>query len=66
MMNGAQNPAATLTRGLCTLPFDAARDQRAAAVHAGLLKPSMLADREFTRALDALEHWMLGPLARHN
>ncbi|MBU6257499.1 MAG: hypothetical protein KGL18_06405 [Burkholderiales bacterium] len=65
-MECPQIAAASLARGWCVLPFDVARDQRAAAVQAGLLQPSMLADREFARALDALEHWLLGPLARRN
>lgn len=48
-----------------TLPFDAARAQYARSVQAGLLPRSILASRDFERALAALEQLALGPLARH-
>ena len=46
------------------LPFDLMRSQHAHAVRAGLLANSMLASRDFERALDSLEHFALGPFAR--
>jgi hypothetical protein len=45
-------------------PFDAMRWAYAAAVHAGLLKRSILASRDFEHMLGALERLALGPLAR--
>jgi len=51
--------------GALTLPFDAARDQYARSVQAGLLPKSMLASRDFERTLAAWEQLTLGPLARH-
>ena len=33
--------------------------------HGGLLTNSILASRDFERAVDALEHITLGPFARH-
>lgn len=53
-------------RDFCALPFDLARVQYAGAVRSGLIKPSMLAWREFERRITALEQFSLGPLARHN
>ena len=47
------------------LPFDVARAQYARAVQLGLVERSMLASRNFTRALSALERLALGPWARH-
>ncbi|MCF8168877.1 MAG: hypothetical protein K9K38_08910 [Rhodoferax sp.] len=47
------------------LPFDVARAQYARAVETGLLPRSMLATRDFTRALSAVERLTLGPWARH-
>ena len=46
------------------LPFDVMRSQHAQAVQVELLANSMLASRDFERALDALEHITLGPFAR--
>ncbi len=46
------------------LPFDVMRSQHAQAVHVGLLANSILASRDFERAVDALEHITLGPFAR--
>ncbi len=51
--------------GALALPFDAARDQYACSVQAGLLPRSMLASRDFERALATMEQLTLGPLARH-
>lgn len=45
-------------------PFDAMRSQHASAVRAGLIANSILASRDFERAVDALEHLTLGPFAR--
>lgn len=47
------------------LPFDVARAQYACAVQWGLVERSMLASRNFTRALSAMEQLALGPWARH-
>ena len=47
------------------LPFDVARAQYACAVQLGLVERSMLASRNFTRALSAMERLALGPWARH-
>lgn len=46
-------------------PFDAARVQYAGAVRAGWFRRSILASRDFERALDTLEHITLGPWARN-
>ena len=51
-------------RAMACLPFDLLRAQHARAVQAGWLPRSMLASREFERALTALERLSLGPLAR--
>ncbi len=50
--------------GLLALPFDVARAQYAHGVQAGLIECSILASRDFERALGALERLTLGPLAR--
>lgn len=50
--------------GVLRLPFDAARAQYQQAVHAGLIERSILASRDFERALGAIEQLSLGPLAR--
>ncbi len=47
------------------LPFDACRAAWGCAVQNGLAPRSMLWSREVERSLDALEHLMLGPMARH-
>jgi len=47
------------------LPFDVARAQYARAVQVGLIERSMLASRNFSRALSSLEQLALGPWARH-
>nr|WP_295772321.1 hypothetical protein [Rhodoferax sp.] len=47
------------------LPFDVARAQYACAVQLGLVERSMLASRNFSRILSALERLALGPWARH-
>jgi hypothetical protein len=46
------------------LPFDALRAQYVRAVTIGLIEPSMLAQRDFERALGATERLVLGPWAR--
>ena len=45
-------------------PFDGVRAQYAYAVRAGLIRRSMLAHRDFERALGAVERLCLGPWAR--
>ena len=47
------------------LPFDVARAQYARAVQLGLIERSMLASRDFSRTVGALEQLTLGPWARH-
>lgn len=47
------------------LPFDVVRAQYARAVEVGLLERSMLASRDFSRALSAYEQLTLGLWARH-
>jgi len=51
-------------RALAAMPFDALRFQRAGLAKAGLVQNSMLASRDFERALGTLERLTLGPLAR--
>jgi|APFre7841882630_1041343.scaffolds.fasta_scaffold101786_1 hypothetical protein len=51
-------------KAMAALPFDAMRFQYAGAVKAGLIENSMLASRDFERALGVLERQTLGPLAR--
>ena len=46
------------------LPFDVAREEYSKAVRAGIAPRSMLASRDFSQALDALERLSLGPFAR--
>ena len=46
------------------MPFDAVRAQYARAARAGLIQRSMLAQRDFERALGSLERLLLGPWAR--
>lgn len=53
-----------LTMNILGLPFDLARAQYARAVQAGLIERSMLASRDFARALTAIERLTLGPWAR--
>jgi hypothetical protein len=50
--------------GLFAIPFDTLRAQYAGAVKAGLVERSMLAARDFERAVSAMEQLTLGPLAR--
>ena len=57
--------ATGITMNLLGLPFDVARAQYARAVQLGLVERSMLASRDFTRALSAIERLALGPWARH-
>ena len=57
-------PGLQLVHDSLHLPFDVLRSQHAQAVRAGLLAKSMLASRDFERAVDALEHITLGPYAR--
>jgi len=56
---------AGITMDVLGLPFDVARAQYARAVQVGLLERSMLASRDFSRAVGALEQLTLGPWARH-
>lgn len=58
-------PGLQLVNDSLHLPFDVMRSQHAKAVRAGLLANSILASRDFERAVDALEHITLGPFARH-
>lgn len=58
-------PGLQLVSDTLHLPFDVMRSQHAEAVHAGLLANSMLESRDFERSVDALEHFTLGPFARH-
>lgn len=57
--------AAGIAMDMLGLPFDVARAQYARAVQLGLVERSMLASRDFTRALSAMERLALGPWARH-
>ncbi len=45
-------------------PFDVVRSLYSKAVQMGLIERSMLAGREFERALGAVERFALGPWAR--
>lgn len=67
VLAGWNGAAAAWSAGtaLAHLPFDAMRSQYACAVNAGLARRSILDARDFERAVDALEHLTLGPLARH-
>lgn len=49
---------------LVAVPFDALRFQYASAVDAGLFPRSLLASAASERVIDALEKFMLGPIAR--
>jgi hypothetical protein len=57
--------ATGLAMDVLGLPFDIARAQYARAVQAGLIERSMLASRDFSRTMGALEQLTLGPWARH-
>jgi hypothetical protein len=57
--------AAGLTMDILGLPFDMARAQYARAVQVGLIERSMLASRDFSRTVGAMEQLTLGPWARH-
>ena len=52
------------TTSVLVLPFDIAREMYSKAVQAGVLQNSMLASRDFSLALSALEKTTLGPWAR--
>lgn len=52
------------TTSVLVLPFDIAREMYSKAVQAGVLQNSMLASRDFSQALSALEKTTLGPWAR--
>lgn len=54
-----------ITMNLLGLPFDIVRAQYARAVQLGLIERSMLASRDFSRTVGALEQLTLGPWARH-
>jgi hypothetical protein len=57
--------AAGLAMDILGLPFDMARAQYARAVQVGLIERSMLASRDFSRTVGAMEQLTLGPWARH-
>jgi hypothetical protein len=57
--------ATGLAMDILGLPFDMARAQYARAVQVGLIERSMLASRDFSRTLAAMEQLALGPWARH-
>jgi hypothetical protein len=52
------------TTSVLVLPFDIARELYSKAVQVGVLQNSMLASRDFSQALSALEKSTLGPWAR--
>lgn len=52
------------TSSVLALPFDVAREVYSKAVQVGILQNSMLASRDFSIALNALEKTTLGPWAR--
>ena len=52
------------SQGMLVLPFDALRWSYTAGVQAGYIQSSMLASRDFEKALGILERMALGPLAR--
>lgn len=56
--------ATTIAMNVLGLPFDVARAQYARAVQLGLIERSMLASRDFSRTLHAMERLTLGPWAR--
>lgn len=64
--NGSAAPEAprSAVRAFATLPFDALRFVYASAVQTGMLRRSMLASRDIEVQLNALERFVLGPLAR--
>ena len=62
---GSVSDATGIAMNVLGLPFDVARAQYACAVQLGLVERSMLASRNFTRALSAMERLALGPWARH-
>jgi hypothetical protein len=71
-MNKPQTPIAPdvwvatgIAMDVLGLPFDIARAQYARAVQLGLVERSMLASRDFSRTLGAVEQLVLGPWARH-
>jgi hypothetical protein len=51
------------SRAVARAPFDAMRAHYANAVRAGLIEKSMLASRDFQKAVAQLERIALGPLA---
>jgi len=53
-----------LTSAWMGIPFDLARQQYISAVQAGVIPRSMLHSARFSRALNAAEQLLLGPLAR--
>ncbi len=57
--------ATGLAMDILGLPFDVVRAQYARAVQVGLIERSMLASRDFSRTLAAMEQLALGPWARH-
>ena len=57
-------PFVSAAKALLRTPFDAMREQYAAAVRAGLVERSLLASARFERKLGALERTALGLWAR--
>ena len=57
-------PLVSAAKSLLRTPFDAMREQYAAAVRAGLVERSLLASARFEHKLGALERVTLGPWAR--
>ncbi len=57
--------ATGLAMDILGLPFDVVRAQYARGVQVGLIERSMLASRDFSRTLAAMEQLALGPWARH-
>lgn len=51
-------------QALMSMPFDALRRHYANAVMAGLVPRSLLASARSERAIDTLEKFVLGPIAR--
>ena len=61
---GLVSAATGLTMDILGLPFDVARAHYARAVQLGLIERSMLASRDFSRTVGALEQLTLGAWAR--
>lgn len=64
LATGPQAAPARVGQALLGMPFDALRFQYANAVLAGWVPRSMLASARSERAIDLLEKFSLGPIAR--